>query len=130
MKRAIKLLKYAKSGKITDMSISDYNTVVACLMYRLTQENGARPSTLIGLTLEVLGKFEMYEDEIGCQIVKLPVFEHKTGDRQVAILTLTPEMLSMLVSFRRHVRPMVPGESSHSRLVAATSGPSVINLHS
>ena len=88
MKKAIKLLKYSKSGQITDMSISDYNSVVACLLDRLTQENGARPSTLIGLTLEVLGKFEIYRDEKGRQIAKLPVFEHKTGDRQVPILTV------------------------------------------
>ena len=93
------------------MSISDCNTVVAGLMYRLTQENGARPSTLIGLTLEVLGKFEIYRDEKGTQIAKLPVFEHKTGDRQVAILTLTLEMLSMLQTFRWYVQPVVPGEA-------------------
>ena len=52
MKKAIKLLKYCKSGQITNMFISDYNTAVACFLDRLTQENGARPSTLIGLTLE------------------------------------------------------------------------------
>ena len=93
------------------MFISDYSIVVACLLDRLTQENGARPSTLIGLTLEVLGKFEIYHDEKGTQIAKLPVFEHKTGDRQVAILTMTLEMLPMLQTFHRYVRPMVPGEA-------------------
>ena len=115
-------MRLAFIGKLPSITRSDYNMIVILIVFRLTQENGQRPSAIIGLTLERFAKREPKPDGK----VDIVIFEHKTGDSEAAIIHASEALIAMLQTFAEYIRVLVPGserlqEPYHSLILRWTT---------